>query len=120
LGPVAPVSTLRVVIVSPRNSASTAGTCTAMLPGVWPGTRMIRGEPGASSTWPCSTGRSWPAGLLRSPPSRAEYTRKRPSGPAFSGAAERSQRSSATLLRVVAEEFGLDRLLAAIARPAAA
>ena len=37
LGPVTPVRTLRVVIASPANSASTAGTCTATLPGVCPG-----------------------------------------------------------------------------------
>jgi hypothetical protein len=45
LGPVTPLRTLPVVIVSPRNSAWTAGTCTLTLPVV-----VIRGEPARPAT----------------------------------------------------------------------
>src|SRR5215470_16047574 len=85
LGPVTPVRTLRVVIVSPINSASRAGTCTATLPGVCPGVWMIRGEPGTSSTSLSATVSSSVAGRIRSPPRRAEYHRKPARGPILTG-----------------------------------
>ena len=56
-----------------------------MLPGVCPGVWMIRGEPGTSSTSLSATVRSSVAGLIRSPPRRAEYHRKPASGPILTG-----------------------------------
>ena len=44
-GPFAPVSTCRVVRPSPTNTASTAGTWIAMLPGEWPGSPTMRARP---------------------------------------------------------------------------
>ena len=70
-GPVAPVRTLRVVIASPTNRASTAGTWIATLPGVCPGRWMIRGDPGRSSVAPASSDASSVTGGIRRPPRRA-------------------------------------------------
>ena len=53
-GPVSPVRTLLVVMVSPMNTASTAGTWIAELPGVCPGRWMTRGAPGRSRVAPSS------------------------------------------------------------------
>ena len=82
-GPSAPVSTLRVVMASPRNRASTDGTCTATLPGVCPGTCTIRGDPGTSSTSPSATVTTSVTGGMRKPPLRAEYQRNPARGPTF-------------------------------------
>jgi hypothetical protein len=84
-GPRSPVRTFLVVMASPTNNASTAGRCTATLPGVCPGTWMIRGDPGRSSVSPSvKVATSWTGGM-RNPPCRALYQRKPNSGPTLMG-----------------------------------
>ena len=69
-GPTSPVSTLRVVIPSPMNSAPTDGTWIATLPGVWPGSGITCGDPGRSSVASPSINVSSVTGFVRRPPFR--------------------------------------------------
>ena len=79
--PVAPVRTWPVVRASPTKIASTLGTCTATLPGVCPGRWTMRGAPGRSRTSPSPTGSTSRSQVVRRPPRRPAYHRKRSRGP---------------------------------------
>ena len=79
-GPTVPVVTAYVASASPTNSASRAGTWSAALPGVWPGTRMTRGEPGTSRVAPSPNVATSASRGVRSAPCRIEKARNRSSG----------------------------------------